>query len=77
MGIFANKDQWINKEVVAKFDIQMKELNKSLTVYKYEADHAFANPSNPKYDKVSADDAHLKAIAFIKKNFEDKKPVIK
>lgn len=74
LGIFANKDQWINKEVVAKFDKQMKELNKSLTVYKYEADHAFAYPSNPKYDKVSAEDAHAKALVFIKKNFEDAKP---
>ena len=76
LGIFANKDQWINKEVVSKFDEQMKGLGKSLIVYKYDTDHAFANPSNPKYDKVSAEDAHIKALAFLKKNFEIPKPAI-
>jgi carboxymethylenebutenolidase len=34
----------------------------------YNADHAFANPSNPKYNKEYAEDAHKKAVDFIKKN---------
>jgi len=76
LGFFAKKDQWISPEVVNKFDAQMKEVNKSLTVVNYDVDHGFANPSNPKYNKVAGDDAHAKALEFIKKNFEMPKPAI-
>ena len=68
--VWAEKDQWINKEVVAKFETNMKALNKSLTVNSYEADHAFANPSNPKYNKSFADDAMKTSLEFIKANLK-------
>lgn len=64
--VWPTKDQWINKEVVSKFEMNMKEAKKSLQVLSYDADHAFANPSNPKYSKEFADDAFTKATAFIK-----------
>lgn len=70
LGIFASRDGWINKEVVDGFEKQMKSLNKKLDLHWYDADHAFANPSNPKYDQAAAADARKKSIAFIKKNFE-------
>ncbi|HTA61258.1 MAG TPA: dienelactone hydrolase family protein [Bacteroidia bacterium] len=41
-----------------------------LRVKKYDADHAFANPSNPKYSKEFADDAMKNSIAFIRKNLK-------
>ena len=66
--VWAEKDQWINKEVVAKFETNMKTVNKLLTVKSYDADHAFANPSNPKFSKEFADDAMQNSIEFIKKN---------
>jgi carboxymethylenebutenolidase len=68
--VWAEKDQWINKEVVTKFEANMKTLNKPLEVKKYDADHAFANPSNPKYSKEFADDAMKNSLAFIKKNLK-------
>jgi|SRR6185437_8346254 len=68
--IWAEKDQWINKDVVSKFETNMKAENKPLEVKKYDADHAFANPSNPKYSKEFADDAMKNSIAFIKKNLK-------
>jgi carboxymethylenebutenolidase len=68
LGIFASKDGWINPEVVSAFVKDMKQAGKELTVKSYEADHAFANPSNPKYDKESADDAHTRAVEFLKKH---------
>ncbi|HXD94004.1 MAG TPA: dienelactone hydrolase family protein [Bacteroidia bacterium] len=68
--VWAEKDQWINKDVVTKFETNMKAENKPLEVKKYDADHAFANPSNPKYSKVFADDAMKNSIAFIKKNLQ-------
>ena len=44
----------------------MKLANRKLTVKSYDADHAFANPSNPKYDRVAGDDAHKAALLFLK-----------
>lgn len=68
LGIFASQDKWITPETVTAFDKTMKDNGKEITVVNYNADHAFANPSNPKYNKEYAEDAHKKAVAFIKKN---------
>jgi carboxymethylenebutenolidase len=65
LGIFAKQDQFINAELVKTFEANMKTANKKLTVYNYEADHAFANPSNPKHNKEFAADAHAKALKFL------------
>lgn len=64
--VWPEQDQWINKDVVTKFEANMKAANKSLTVKSYNADHAFANPSNPKFNKEFADDAFKHATEFIK-----------
>lgn len=70
LGIFARQDDWITPNVVSKFESAMKNAGKSLTVYTYDAVHAFANPSNPKFNKTARDDARKKAIEFLSKNFE-------
>lgn len=68
--VWPEQDKWINKEVVDKFKSNMNTDKKSLTVLNYNADHAFANPSNPKYSKEFADDAFTKAMNFIKKEMK-------
>ena len=68
--IWPEQDQWITKEVVSKFEANMKTAKKSLETKKYKADHAFANPSNPKYNKEFADDAFKNAIEFFKKHLK-------
>jgi carboxymethylenebutenolidase len=68
--IWPQQDKWINKDVVTKFEATMKKAGKKLEVKPYNADHAFANPSNPKYNKEFADDAFIKATAFIKKHLK-------
>ncbi|HNP24311.1 MAG TPA: dienelactone hydrolase family protein [Panacibacter sp.] len=70
IGFFAKKDQWINEKVVGDFEQNMKDVGKKATVYEYDAEHAFANPSNPIYNKEAADDAHSKAVAFIKQRMK-------
>jgi carboxymethylenebutenolidase len=67
LGIFGKKDGWINPEKVKEFEAAMKKASKKLTVKMYDADHAFANPSNPKFDKVASADAHAAAVSFLKK----------
>ncbi len=66
LGIFGTQDDYISPKVVAEFQANMKKAKKNLDVHTYDAVHAFANPSNPKYDKAKADDAHAIAVAFLK-----------
>ena len=66
IGFFGNQDKGIPPETVNKFEGLMKEANKNITIYRYEAGHGFANPSNPVFNKEYAADAHTKAIAFLK-----------
>lgn len=63
--VWPEQDQWINKEMVTKFEGNMKTAQKNLEVKAYNADHAFANPSNPKFNKEFADDAFKNALHFI------------
>ncbi|MBO0356539.1 dienelactone hydrolase family protein [Hymenobacter sp. BT186] len=70
LGIFATQDKWINPEVVAQFQKDMAAAKKKVTIKSYDADHAFANPSNPKYNKAFGDDAHALSVAYLKKNFK-------
>ena len=68
LGIFAKKDGWINDKVVSAFEKNMKDGQKKLVVRWYDAVHAFANPSNPDYDKVATEDAWQHAVAFFKEH---------
>ena len=68
--VFAQKDQWINKEVVSKFESNMKSAGKKLTIKSYDAEHAFANPSNPHFEKSFSEDAFVNFKNFIKENLK-------
>ncbi len=67
IGFFGNYDKGINIETVNTFESNMMAIEKNLTLYRYDAGHGFANPSNPSYNKEFTADAYQKAIAFIKK----------
>lgn len=69
LNIWATKDQWINKEVMDKFEVNMKAAGKKLTVYAYDADHGFANPSNAIFDEEAYKDSRAKTIAYFKSKF--------
>lgn len=69
LGIFATQDGYITPKIVEEFQKNMKTAKKNLAVYNYDAVHAFANPSNPNYDKDKTEDAHAKTIAFLKSKF--------
>ena len=47
LGLFATKDAWITPQVVKDFEVNMNKAGKKITVKNFDADHAFANPSNP------------------------------
>lgn len=66
LGIFAKEDKWITPEVADEFATKMKAAGKKITVKIYEADHAFANPSNPKFNKAATEDAYATSLTFLK-----------
>lgn len=65
LGLFAT-EQWISKPIIEEFAANMKTAGKSLDYKIYDAAHAFANPSNPKFDQVASDDAYSKTINYLK-----------
>ena len=57
LGLFASQDEWINEDVVRKFDALCEATGKRFSYTFYNADHAFANPSSPRYNSTAATDA--------------------
>lgn len=68
LGIFAAKDRSITPDVVQRFEKAMSLAGRSLITKTYDADHAFANPSNPKHKVDDTKDAYERTIAFLRKN---------
>lgn len=66
LGIFAEKDQWINHDVVTRFEENMKIAERPLTVKWFEADHAFANPSSPRFQDKAAKIARAATLDYLK-----------
>jgi carboxymethylenebutenolidase len=70
LGIFAGKEKWINPQVVAEFEQHMKEAGKKVTVKSFDADHGFANPSNPIFDKEATAEAYALSTSYLKARFK-------
>jgi len=63
------KDKYINTEMVDGFKAAAKAAGKRVTVYAYDANHAFANPTGAAYPyvKAAAELAWKRTLAFLKK----------
>lgn len=70
LGIFAKRDGWINEPVVTKFEGLAKATAKQLDVHWFDAEHAFANPSSPRYNSDAAHQANQLAVAFLRERLE-------
>ncbi len=68
LGHFATRDRWIDEDMVAEFQEQMKAAGKTLQEYWYSADHAFANPTGARYDAPDAAKAWQRTLAFLKEH---------
>lgn len=66
LGLFAEKDGWITPEIVTKFETAMKAIGKSVKTKQFDAEHAFANPSSPRYHEAAAQEANEMALTFLK-----------
>jgi len=66
LGQFADQDQWINPQMVDGFEAAMKQAGKVLEVHRYDANHAFANPTGDNYDAADARAAWDRTVTFLK-----------
>lgn len=70
IGFFGNQDQWPSPAVVDQFVKDAQTAGVKLFVNRYEANHGFANPSNPSFNTAAKDDAHAKVLKFIKERIK-------
>lgn len=72
LNIWGSQDQWINKAVMDKFEANMKAAGKKLTIKAYDANHGFANPSNPMgaFNEAAYKDAFKSTMEFLKANLK-------
>lgn len=68
LGIFANKERWISPAIVDEFEKNLNMLKKKNSINRFDAEHAFANPSNPNYDKEATEKAYQLTLAFFRKH---------
>ncbi len=70
LGIFAEKDKWITPEVVNNFEALAKATGKTVQTKQFDADHAFANPSSPRYNEAAAQEANALVLAFLRERLK-------
>ena len=54
LAIFATDDDWITPAKAAAFETALEQAGANHEVHHFEAEHAFANPSNPDFDAEAA-----------------------
>lgn len=64
--IWGNQDAFIKKYHVSQFADRVKATNHKFELHEYDAPHAFANPSNPKFNSLAATQAENLAVKFLK-----------
>ncbi|WP_448528889.1 dienelactone hydrolase family protein [Raineya sp.] len=67
LGIFAGRERWISPAVVAEFEKNLISLKKQFSLQSFDAEHAFANPSNPNYNQEATQKAYQLTISFFRK----------
>ncbi len=70
--IYGDKDNFIKSEDVADLGKKITANGHKFEQHNFSAVHAFANPSNPKYDAKSAGEAQVFALKFLKEKLSQK-----
>ncbi len=65
--IRGSQDGFIKEADVNELGKKVKSLGHTFEMHSFDAAHAFANPSNPKYDVKAAGEAQELALKFLKK----------
>lgn len=67
LGIFALHDGGLGPDVVSEFQKNMIAAEKSITIHSFDAAHAFANPSSPRYKEEAAQTANNLVLTYLQK----------
>jgi carboxymethylenebutenolidase len=70
LAVWGNLDDAIPPSTVDEFDKALTAAEVEHTFHRYDAVHAFANPSNARYDEKSAEDAWTHVQAFFAKHLK-------
>ncbi len=65
LGVFGSRDRSIPEARLAAFEASLQKAKKDVKVLRYDAEHAFANPSSARYDQKNAAAAWVEARAFL------------
>jgi carboxymethylenebutenolidase len=65
LGIFGKKDKGIPPPKVEEFEAALKQAGVHAEIHEYDAEHGFANPSNPIYDEPDAAEAWTHVLALL------------
>jgi carboxymethylenebutenolidase len=65
LGIFGDRDQGIPPEYVDQLERQLTDAGAQVRFLRFDADHAFANPSGARYDRVHAEAAWNEVRSFL------------
>ncbi len=71
LGIFGNKDQAIPPAAVDAFETTLVKADAAYQIRRYDAEHAFANPSSARYDQASATSAWNEVRAFLDEHLKN------
>ncbi len=74
LGHFATRDQYITPAMVDGFEAEMAQAKKPLELYRYDADHAFANPTGNHYHRDDANRAWDRTLAFLGRTLKSPNP---
>jgi len=72
-GIFGNQDEGIPPDVVNAFEAALEKAGVQHEIWRYDANHAFANPSSARYDHEAAGNAWEHVRAFLARELGDDK----
>jgi carboxymethylenebutenolidase len=68
LGIYAEKDTYVNQSVVKTLDDELTRLGKPHEFHTYPGvDHAFFNDTGKNYNKAAAEDSWTRAVAFLRR----------
>jgi carboxymethylenebutenolidase len=70
LGVFGNQDTGIPKEKVDELEAALKKAGVDAKILRYDADHAFANPSGPHYQETAATEAWKEVARFLADNLQ-------
>jgi carboxymethylenebutenolidase len=68
LAVFAEQDGWITPEVKNNFEKLADATNTELTTASFDANHAFANPTQESYLEDAAQEANAMALNFLKEH---------